>query len=681
MCSSDLNWLCKHTQLSFDDVEGKIFYEVFPEQSLGRLKRAIDFALGGAGASLLSHSLNKAPLPLFDRSEQFIEQQIIVQPVLSHGENYCFIQINNVTSAIGRERALREQTKKMGQLANNIARDKERAQVTLDSIADAVITTDSQGLILSANPVAESLLGKTEESIISQLVSQVYQLENELTKQSCESAVMQCLQSLQVISNDADHVLISTKDRRIAVTDSVAPVVDAQGDLLGAVLVFRDVTEGRSLAADLSWQATHDPLTGLANRRAFEEQMKALLDKTRMYGVESYLLYLDLDQFKVVNDTCGHDAGDELLKQVAALLQESLRKADLLARLGGDEFGVLLEACDIDKAYIIANNLRQTVADFRFSWQLNSFKIGVSIGVAKVTGIEVKAAEILSAADAACYVSKDKGRNRIHFHEVGASDSSIHQKEMEWVARLQAAIDNDAFLLYAQRIQSISAIEPTKHYEILIRMQDERSVLIPPGAFLPAAERFGLIVSMDRWVIANVFNVLTQYMHDGGSLQGAVFSINLSGATLTDESLLLYITDLFEATPLLPQAICFEVTETAAIANLTQATRFLTCVREIGCKVALDDFGSGLSSFAYLKTLPIDYLKIDGQFVKDIAIDSVDRVFVEAINQIGHVMALETIAEYVEDQAILGILSVMGVDYAQGYGVHKPCPLKEILCN
>jgi diguanylate cyclase (GGDEF)-like protein/PAS domain S-box-containing protein len=673
------DWLTKYTQLTADEVVGRTLEDLFPDLVSGRLSKAIGAVLQRGMASLISHSLNKKTLPLFDCLQNFIEQQVVVKPVIYNATRYCMVQINDVTAMVSRERVLREQARNMRDLAAKVAREKEQAQVTLDSIADAVITTDSQGRVMSMNPVAELLTGHSESDALNRPVSQICILQNEVTGLSVSCPVMFCLQTLKVESNDVDHVLIAADGRSYAITDSVAPVLSSTGALLGAVLVFRNITESRSLAAELARQALHDPLTGLANRRAFEERMCALLEVARQHGTENYLLYLDLDQFKVVNDTCGHDAGDELLKQVAYLMQAHLRKTDLFARLGGDEFGVLLESCDSERAYLIANNLRQAIADFRFAWQINTFKIGLSIGIAKITGTEIKAAEVLSAADSACYVAKDAGRNRIHFHEIDASDSSMQQKEMQWITKIQAALDDDLFVLYAQRIQRITSDQASEHYEILVRMRGENGQLIPPDAFLPAAERFGLVVSLDRWVIQQAFMVLTKHLKEESPLDDVIFSINLSGATLTDESLLDYVVELFAETPVLPQSICFEITETAAIANLKQAIKFLTHIQNIGCQVALDDFGSGLSSFAYLKALPVNYLKIDGQFVKDISIDSVDRTFVEAINKIGHVMGLQTIAEYVEDAKILSILKEMRVDYAQGYGVHKPCPLSDIL--
>jgi diguanylate cyclase (GGDEF)-like protein len=388
---------------------------------------------------------------------------------------------------------------------------------------------------------------------------------------------------------------------------------------------------------------------------------------------------MDLDQFKIVNDTCGHDAGDELLKQITETLDKKLRKSDLLARLGGDEFGVLLENCDASHALVIANNLRQAVESFRFGWQTQSFKIGVSIGVAEISDEQAKASEVLSAADAACYVAKESGRNRVHFHALEGSASSEHQQEMQWVSRLQSALDNDRFVLFLQRIQNAeNSAVASEHYEVLLRLVGEKGELIPPGAFFPAAERFNMVGDLDIWDIESVFKKLKQLQDNHKISNQLVLAINLSGASMMNNDLSDKICSLMDKSQYPAENFCFEVTETAAIANLKQATVFLTKLRDKGCKIALDDFGSGLSSFAYLKELPIDYLKIDGYFVKDIAINEIDKAFVESINQIGHVMNLETIAEFVENDDILKILKDIGVDYAQGFGIQKPCPFDEV---
>ncbi len=677
-------WFSKYSGVEVNEVLGKKLIEIFPAIKKSSVERAIFSALKNGMSSFISYNLNRKPFPLSHRDGKPLHHQIMVKPLrLENHQRFCLIQITNVSAGVNREKQLIEQSKSNQAVSEQLAREKERAQVTLESIADAVITTDESAKILSMNSVAEALTGVNEAYALHEPIDQVFRLMDEKTHAPILCPVHQTLTKKKVITNDTDHVLKSTFGVHFSITDSVAPIIDEKQQLLGAVLVFRNVTQSRALSAELNWQAYHDPLTGLPNRRQFEISMKELLVKARKDKLKHHLLYLDLDQFKVVNDTCGHDAGDELLKQVTASLEKMIRKNDLLARLGGDEFGVLLESCEAEHALSVANNLRQAVEDFRFAWQTHSFKIGVSVGIAEITGDEVKASEILSAADAACYVAKEMGRNRVHFHELNASASSAHQQEMHWISRLQAALDEDSFELYLQRIQPVSADDknPSEHYEVLLRMIGVNGDIIPPGAFLPAAERFNLIGSVDRWVVNNIFKKLEELKKKQKISAHLKFSINLSGATMADENLLDSIGRLLEKSDFPAEMFCFEVTETAAITNLNQATSFLSQLRSWGCKVALDDFGSGLSSFAYLKDLPIDYLKIDGFFVKDIVDDNIDKAFVEAINQIGQVMGLETIAEFVENDAILKLLAEIGVNYAQGYGIHKPCPFDEVFKN
>lgn len=675
-------WVTRHSGLELKQVAGKNLFEAFPNQKYSNLARALKQAIVNKVSSVLSFALNKSPFPLVNNYGQAISQHIAIKPFKVANQVYCLIQISDVSAAVNREKQLIEQIHKNKIMSDKLASEKQRVQVTLDSIADAVITTDANGLILSMNPVAELLTGVFEGDVLGKSVSSVFQVVDEHSQQLLECPVLTCLALGDIISNDLDHGLLGCDGQKYSITDSVAPIKNDDAEILGAVLVFRDVSHSRALSAELNWQAQHDPLTGLVNRRAFETKMKALLEqlKNKPEKNRHYLLYLDLDQFKVVNDTCGHDAGDELLRQLVVVLQHHLRKTDLLARLGGDEFGVILESCNADIVFQISNNLRQAVQDFRFGWQTKSFKVGVSIGIAAITGFEAKAAEILSAADAACYVAKQQGRNRVHFHALGESDSSVQQQEMQWIAKLQAALDSNRFVLFAQRIQDIQSPElDTQHYEILLRMIGEDKQLIPPGAFLPAAERFNLVSSLDKWVVENLISTLMLRAKEGIKLNNLGFSINLSGASMSDDGFLSDILVQLDKLPIPAQNLCFEITETAAISNLGNTIKFLAVLREKGCKVALDDFGSGLSSFVYLKSLPIDYLKIDGQFVKDIVINPVNKAVVDTINNLGHVMGLETIAEFVENASTIELLLQIGVNYAQGYGVHKPCPLEDIL--
>jgi diguanylate cyclase (GGDEF)-like protein/PAS domain S-box-containing protein len=432
-----------------------------------------------------------------------------------------------------------------------------------------------------------------------------------------------------------------------------------------------DITEARALSQQLRFQAAHDALTGLVNRREFENRLERAATSAEDGRSEHAVCYLDLDQFKIINDTCGHVAGDELLKRLGRVLAQQMRTQDTLARLGGDEFGVLLEDCSMHLAERVANALRRTIEDFRFVWEKQVFGIGVSIGVVPIQGPGQTVSSILSAADAACYAAKDHGRNRIHVYDDADVELARRHGEMRWVTRIQTALEESRFELARQPIVPLSAsADPDSHYELLLRMRDENGDIVLPDAFLPAAERYNLSVKLDRWVVREAFRLLTQDQSHLDKL--FLCSINLSGVSLADEDFLIFVTTEFASTGLPPGKVCFEITETAAIANLSGAMRFIEVLRRIGCRFALDDFGSGLSSFAYLKSLPVDFLKIDGVFVKDIVEDPIDRELVRSINEIGHVMGKRTIAEFVESGEILSALAEIGVDYAQGFALGKP---------
>ena len=456
------------------------------------------------------------------------------------------------------------------------------------------------------------------------------------------------------------------------------PYQDQIGKDSGVVVSWRDLTETHTLSEKLSYQASHDALTGLVNRREFEQRLRGLIDLAREEHTEHALCYLDLDQFKVINDTSGHVAGDELLRQLGMLLPEQVRKGDTLARLGGDEFGVLMERCSISQATRVANALLDAIRNLQFHWEDKTFNIGVSIGVVPINETSESITAVLSTADSACYAAKDAGRNQIHVYREDDVKVAERQGEMQWVARIQRALDDDRFELYAQPILPVlSQPSAPVHYELLLRMQDEQGQIVMPGAFLSAVERYNLSARLDNWVIRNAFDWLVRNPEFREELD--LVSINLSGHSLGDGQLMGYIIEQFKGGRIPPEKICMEITETAAITNLTSATRFIKLLKEWGCRFALDDFGSGLSSFAYLKNLPVDFLKIDGLFVKDILDDAIDYAMVKSINEIGHVMGKRTVAEFVDSEAILSSLRVIGVDYAQGYAVGEPCPIDELL--
>lgn len=452
--------------------------------------------------------------------------------------------------------------------------------------------------------------------------------------------------------------------------------------------VVRDITERKQAEIALleserrlAWQASHDALTGLVNRRQFDRYLEQALNNAKISHTRYCLCYLDLDQFKVVNDTCGHIAGDELLRQVTALLQAQVRSGDVLARLGGDEFGLLLRDCNLEQAASVANALRESIEAFRFIWEDKTFRIGVSIGLVEIEGEDSSMSKILSAADVACYAAKNQGRNRVHVYQTSDRQLAQQQGDMQWIARINKALEENRFCLYYQSIVPTSPHAPRgEHYEVLLRLRDEQGELVPPMAFIPAAERYNLMHVIDRWVIRTLFN--TQAPHYRQSWQRmqkdnyeCLYTINLSGASINDDSFIEFLHQQILIHQIPPQVLCFEITETVAITNLTNAINLIRHFKHLGCSFALDDFGTGMSSFSYLKNLPVDYLKIDGNFVKDILTDATDLAMIEAINTVGHVMGIKTIAEFVENEAILDKIRALGVNYAQGYGIAKPLPL------
>ena len=458
---------------------------------------------------------------------------------------------------------------------------------------------------------------------------------------------------------------------------SAAPIRDHNGHTSGIVFVFHDVSQAHELTQQLSHQATHDVLTGLFNRRDFELKVKLAIRDAEIAGKEYSLLYMDLDQFKVINDTCGHIAGDELLKQYTSALSDLVRHADTLARIGGDEFGLLLENCSNEQALLVAHKIQERTQQFRFSWGDKTFGIGVSIGMIGINSQSSSVIDVISRVDAACYMAKEAGRSRIYVHDEKDQRLLARHGEMEWTPRISKALEEQRMVLYYQPIVHNSHLaDRHSHYEILIRMIDESGKLIPPGEFLPAAERYNLIAKIDRWVISEYFRWLAEHPQQLNSL--VLGSINLSGNSLGNDSCLHHIENQLREFSIPPEKICFEITETEAIANLAKAKSFIKKLKDHGCNFALDDFGSGFSSYAYLKNLPVDFLKIDGMFVRDINSDPESYAMVESINHIGHVMGRQTIAEFVENPETLQTLSELGIDYMQGYGIAKPSALSNL---
>lgn len=564
-------------------------------------------------------------------------------------------------------------------LEEALFREKEQALVTLQAIADGVITTDIHGKIEYINPQAEHLTGWGHTQAKGLDLNQIFSIHDQINATPITNLVELCLKGENNLL-EPNVILTNRHGHNYAIEIAITPLLNRDNRAIGAVVIMHDVTAVRTLASQMNYQASHDALTELINRREFERRLNLLLESTQTYNYEHALCYLDLDQFKLVNDTCGHIAGDELLRQLATVLSSNIRDRDTLARLGGDEFGILLGECSLSKAKEIAEKICAIVKDFRFVWGDKAFELGVSIGLVAITKSSENITSVMSAADTACYAAKDKGRNRVHVYH--SDDKELQQRygEMQWVPRLAQALTDDRFILYCQPI--VPTYDNDKigaHYEVLLRMMDENNQLVPPGAFIPAAERYNLMPTIDRWVIRETFSIYQKYAHHNPDMQHDICCINLSGASLNDEQFLQFLHEQIDHWQIPSNVICFEITETIAIANLAKAVHFIKELKKRGCRFALDDFGSGLSSFAYLKNLPVDYLKIDGNFIVDIVDDPIDFAMVRSINEIGHVMGIRTIAEYVENNKIISKIREIGVDYLQGFAISEPMPIHKFM--
>ncbi|MDC3946778.1 EAL domain-containing protein [Pseudomonas aeruginosa] len=551
---------------------------------------------------------------------------------------------------------------------------RERAQITLASIGDGVITADTQGGISYLNPAAEQMTNWTLDKARGLPLASLFRIVDESSREEGMLLIEQILSGEIDGGREHSKLVLRHDGSSVPVTLVGAPI-HRGGEITGVVLVLHDMTRERQYMARLSWQATHDALTGLTNRREFEYRLQIALERLERNSGRHALMFLDLDQFKLVNDTCGHAAGDELLRQVCTLLQQGLREGDTLARLGGDEFGILLENCPAEKAVEIADHLRKTIQDLHFTWSGQPFNCTVSVGLVHLLPGISTLEEALRSADMACYMAKEKGRNRVQVFHQDDVELSMRFGEMTWVQRIHLALEEDRFSLYAQPIVPLGeGAEEGLHVELLLRLRDEGGRLVPPLSFIPAAERYGLMTLIDRWVVENAFRTLVERAQDPRAEPIGTCAINLSGATIGDESFLQFLTELFARYRIPPQTICFEVTETVAVANLASAIRFINELKDTGCRFSLDDFCAGMSSFIYLKHLPVDYLKIDGSFVKDMLEDPIDRAMVQVINHIGHVMGKRTIAEFVETVEVMEALREIGIDYAQGLAIGAPLP-------
>lgn len=555
----------------------------------------------------------------------------------------------------------------------------------LHSIADGIIATDKENIIQFMNPIAQEITGFTENDAKGRLLSQVINLIDE------KSSKVLALPEISGKNEEAfffkDSVIVNKRGDHVHVEGTLSYIHDKDKSVEGQVLALRDTTEMRQLSETISYQASHDTLTGLANREEFSSRLAVLIENAHSNASQHALIYLDIDQFKVVNDTCGHTVGDELLIQTTGIIKTVVRASDLCARLGGDEFGIILENCSLEKALFISQRLHARLNEHKLVWEENTFNINSSIGLVMINEQSIDLSSVLAAADDACYVAKDEGGNRIKIYETTGNLFQKRRGEMQWISKLTRALEENRFRLYYQPIVPLRKDKALpKKLEILIRMVDEQNKIIMPIDFIPAAERYNLMPAIDRWVIKHSLEAYRELLISmGPDKEIDLFCINLSAASLADERCFTFIKEQFQTTSAPPTGFCFEITETAAISNMGVASKLIHDLKEIGCTFALDDFGSGFSSFNYLKNLPIDYLKIDGSFVKDMHSDQVNCAMVEAINNLGHAMGIRTIAEFVANSNIKERLIDIGVDFAQGYEIGKPQDLsiykEEILKN
>lgn len=656
---TDLDGYMQEVNKSFATISG---YEP-DELLLRRLDKLINLKIAGKDnwlKQLPIHNVNRFESVLTTKDNKQVDVAVTAKCVEFEEHKFIYVFVRDISESKKAQQALSE--------------EKERAQVTLESIGDGVVTTDIFGYVQYLNPVAEELIGISEKDIVGKLLVNHLMLFDEHNPQDVINPISNCLENNKsyVLS---DHKLFSVNAKEnYSVDVVVSPLHDGNGDVIGAVLVIHNTTELKSLAETLSYQATHDALTGLINRREFENRLEAALKSAKSNKQEHAMCYLDLDQFKLVNDTCGHIAGDELLKQLTQLLHNAIRETDTLARLGGDEFGVLLESCNMEQARRVVDAIFNEISEYRFQWEGRVFEIGLSIGLVPITSDSGGLTDVLSSADSACYIAKENGRNCMHMYV--PNDAAIEQRrgQMEWVQRLQQALDNHHFELYCQSIKPVNGNPGVPHVEVLLRMKSEDGGLISPNEFLPAAERYHMMPSIDRWVLREVFECLKRHETNRNELVDMV-AVNLSGQSMGDEEFLGYVLKLFEQYKVPGKQVCFEVTETSVISNITYARNFISVMKNFGCRFALDDFGSGLSSFQYLKDLDVDFIKIDGSFIRSMTYNDNSYNMVTSINHIGHVMGLKTIAEFVENDEISSLLEDIGVDYIQGYFVDKPHPI------
>jgi len=643
-----------------------------------------------AGETLAISNVQKDPRCSPRLRERFNVESALTTPLIAEGKPIGVLmaisdkKIHNYTNreitiieGFAREAALALHTDRLNrsrQEAERKGREQhELVQLLMKSTEEAIYGTDLDGICTFVNPACVRMLGYENENEligkdIHELIHHTLPDGTPYPKENCKVRIS----TRKGISGHSSKEVHWRKDGSSFPVEYWSHPIIKEGKTIGSVVSFIDITERVTSEKTIRHMAYHDALTGLVNRHEFENRVTHALESIKERAVQHALLYIDLDQFKVVNDTSGHAAGDELLKQLASLLHDPVRDRDTVARLGGDEFGILLENCPAERAREIANQIVHVVREFRFIWQDKTFSVGASIGIAMIDNPNLTTGEVLRTADMACYMSKELGRNRVHLFSPGDADLVKRETEMSLVSQIHYALDNDRFTLYYQPIIDLNHTEDIKCCEIFVRMLDKEDKVVPAEVFVATAERYNLMPEIDRWVIRETFSYAAKYTQNDNAKEKQLFFINLSGTSFNDQSFLAFVENELQRNISDPTQICFEVTETAAITNINQAQKFIHAIKELGCRFALDDFGSGLSSFSYLKDLEVDYLKIDGAFIRDVTHDSKDRSIVEAITQVGRSMGIKTIAEYVEDDDIIKIIKEIGVDFGQGYGIQRP---------
>jgi len=582
--------------------------------------------------------------------------------------------VNDMAVSLARAQAIERR-----QAANLLQTERIKAHTTLESIGEGIITTNEKGIITYINPTAMRLTGYRYEEAMGKPLTDIFVSYFESTQEKITYPIESCLKHGHIVRHDALLKLIRKDGEEFIIRDTATPIRDHNSDIMGAVVIFDDFSTLHDMAEKLVYQAAHDDLTELYNRREFENQLDLALNETKQYQSDNFVFFIDLDQFKVVNDSCGHIAGDQLLQQISQLIKSKIREHDILARLGGDEFGIILRNCPRDMALKLAQNLVKTIQAFVFYWGNQKFNIGACLGMVELNNKFINTSDILMAADSACYLAKESGGNSVHIYQPSDKEQQRRRSEIKWVQRLKSAADKDNFVLYAQRIHALNKADDPGHYEILLRLNLDGNIYTPT-TFMTAAERYNLMPEIDKWVIHEVFsNIAHAHNKTSSDTRTHRININLSGQSLTREDFQKFVCDTVMASALDHSLITFEITETATIANMAHAIEFMKNLKQMGCKFALDDFGSGLSSFGYLTSLPLDYIKIDGKIVRDIVTNPINRSIVDSIKQIADIMDLETIAEFAESEAIVNQLRLSEIDYAQGFYLDTPVPFKEIL--